>query len=191
MNPVTLIILGAIVLVAIYLVVIYNGLVALKNNVSRDLSNIDVLLKQRNEELPKLVETCKQYMGYEQETLERIVAARSAVNSAQQSGDMAALGQAETQLRAGLGQIFALAENYPDLKADNSFQHLQQRISGLDNSIADRREVYNEAVNNNNTRIEQFPDLIIARMFNFNAFELLEFSEAEKADVDIKALFNS
>lgn len=191
MNPVTLIILGAIVLLAIYLVVIYNGLVALKNNVSRDLSNIDVLLKQRNEELPKLVETCKQYMGYEQETLERVVAARTAVNNAQQSGDMAALGQAETQLRAGLGQIFALAENYPELKADNSFQHLQQRISGLDNSIADRREVYNEAVNNNNTRIEQFPDLIIARMFNFNAFELLVFSEAEKADVDIKALFNS
>jgi len=103
---------------------------------------------------------------------------------------MKALGEAETTLRAGLGNLFALAENYPDLKADDSFQHLQQRISGLENSIADRRESYNEAVNNNNVRIEQFPDVIIARFMNFGAFDLLEFREEELTDVDIKSLFN-
>ena len=83
-----------------------------------------------------------------------------------------------------------MAEAYPDLKANETFQHLQARITGLENSIADRREFYNESVNNNNVRIEQFPDVIIARMFSFQAAELLEFSEEEKQDVDIKSLFN-
>ena len=90
----------------------------------------------------------------------------------------------------GLGNLFAVAEQYPDLKANESFQHLQARISGLENAIADRREFYNESVNVNNIRIEQFPDVIIARMLNFKAFELLEFSEEEKADVDMKTLFS-
>ncbi|MDF5920079.1 LemA family protein [Pseudomonas aeruginosa] len=98
-------------------------------------------------------------------------------------------GKAESGLRAGLGQLFALAENYPQLKANESFQFLSQRISGLENGIADRRELYNEAVNLNNVRIEQFPDLLIARVAGFKAAELLQFSEAEKADVDLKALF--
>jgi LemA protein len=93
-------------------------------------------------------------------------------------------------LRLGLGQLFALAENYPDLKANNSFQHLQARISELENGIADRREFYNESVNNNNVRIEQFPDVILARAFDFKAFDLLEFSEQETRDVDLKALFS-
>ena len=109
--------------------------------------------------------------------------------SAREKGDVGALGQAESGLRAGLGQRFALAENYPQLKANESFQFLQQRISGLENGIADRRELYNEAVNLNNVRIEQFPDVIIAGLFGFKAAELLEFSEAEKADVDLKSLF--
>ncbi|MCW8946422.1 MAG: LemA family protein, partial [Sedimenticola sp.] len=150
----------------------------------------DVLLKQRHDELPKLVETCKQYMQYEQETLERVMQARAAVSSAREQGDIGALGGAESQLRLGLGNLFAVAEAYPDLKANETFQHLQTRISGLENSIADRREYYNESVNNNNVRIEQFPDLILARMFNFKAAELLEFADEEKKDVDLKSLFN-
>ncbi|HCS28480.1 MAG TPA: LemA family protein [Spongiibacteraceae bacterium] len=173
-----------------YAVTLYNGLVNLKHAVSKHFANIDVLLKQRHDELPKLVETCKQYMQYEQQTLENVINARSMVAKAQGKRDMKALGEAETTLRAGLGNLFALAENYPDLKADDSFQHLQQRISGLENSIADRRESYNEAVNNNNVRIEQFPDVIIARFMNFGAFDLLEFREEELTDVDIKSLFN-
>ncbi|WP_439859541.1 LemA family protein [Pseudomonas sp. MBLB4136] len=181
-----LVILG---LVAAYAVILYNGLVRLKHGVGKAWSNIDVLLKQRHEELPKLVETCKQYMQHERTTLERVIAARSAVASAREQHDVGALGKAESGLRAGLGQLFALAENYPELKANDSFQHLQQRISGLENGIADRRELYNEAVNLNNVRIEQFPDVLIARFFAFKSAELLQFSEAEKADVDLKTLF--
>ncbi|MDH4557188.1 LemA family protein [Pseudomonas sp. BN417] len=178
-----------LLLVAAYAVILYNALVRLKHGVGKAWSNIEVLLKQRHDELPKLVETCKQYMQHERTTLERVIAARNAVASAREKGDISALGQAESGLRAGLGQLFALAENYPQLKANESFQFLQQRISGLENGIADRRELYNEAVNLNNVRIEQFPDVIIAGLFGFKAAELLEFSEAEKADVDLKSLF--
>lgn len=186
----TFITLAILIVIALYGVMIYNGLVRLKHGVSKAWANIDVLLKQRHDELPKLVETCKQYMQYEQETLERVMRARAAVSQAREQGDIGALGSAEGQLRLGLGNLFAVAEAYPELKANETFQHLQTRISGLENSIADRREYYNESVNNNNVRIEQFPDLIVARLGNFRQAELLEFAEQEKQDVDMKTLFN-
>ena len=174
-----------------YLVSVYNGLVSLKHSVSKAWANIDVLLKQRHDELPKLVETCKQYMKFEQETLEKVMQARSSVASARQQGDIPALGQAEGALRMGLGSLFAVAEAYPELKADQTFQHLQTRITGLENDIADRREFYNESVNNNNVRIEQFPDILIARFFNFKEHSLLEFADDEKTDVNVSQLFNN
>lgn len=180
---------GLVAVLLVYVVLIYNNLVSIKHNVSKAWSNIDVLLKQRHDELPKLVETCRQYMKYEQETLEKVMQARSSVASAQQQGDIGQLGQAEGALRLGLGNLFALAEAYPELKADETFQHLQARITGLENAIADRREFYNESVNINNVRIEQFPDVIIARMFNFKSFTLLEFSAEETADVNLRGLF--
>lgn len=189
MSLSTVVVLVVLFLVAAYAVTLYNSLVRLKHGVSKAWANIDVLLRQRHEELPKLVETCKQYMQYERNTLEQVISARNAVSDARAHSDVAALGLAETGLRAGLGRLFALAENYPELKANESFQHLQQRISGLENGIADRRELYNEAVNLNNVRIEQFPDVLLARMFSFSAAPLLQFSEAEKADVNLKALF--
>ncbi len=190
MDFTSFIIVGVLAAGILYAIMIYNNLVSLKHNVSKAWANIDVLLKQRHDELPKLVETCKQYMGYEQETLEKVMQARSAVSAAREKGDVSALGPAETQLRMGLGNLFALAEAYPDLKANDSFQHLQGRISGLENAIADRREFYNESVNNNNVRIEQFPDVIIARNLGFGAKDLLEFSECETKDVDVKELFS-
>ncbi|HWV08058.1 MAG TPA: LemA family protein [Pseudomonas sp.] len=190
MSLTSIALIVALGLAAVYAVGLYNGLVRLKHGVSKAWSNIDVLLKQRHDELPKLVETCKQYMQYEGATLERVIAARSAVASAREQQDVSALGKAESGLRAGLGQLFALAENYPELKANDSFQHLQQRISGLENGIADRRELYNEAVNLNNVRIEQFPDVLVARAFGFKSADLLVFSDAEKADVNLKSLFN-
>ena len=191
MQTSTFIIIGILVLVGGYGVTIYNNLVALKHRVAQAWANIDVLLKQRHDELPKLVETCKQYMEYEQETLEKVISARNNVSTAAQSQDMEGLGIAETVLRGTLGRLFALAEDYPDLKANESFQHLQARISDLENGIADRRELYNDSVNQNNIRIEQFPDVIVANFFKFKAHDLLEFSEKEKADVDIKGLFDS
>ena len=189
MSVTGFIILGLVAIAVVYLVTIYNNLVELKHNVAKAWSNIDVLLKQRHDELPKLVETCKQYMGYEQQTLEKVMQARAAVFSARERGDVKALGPAEQELRIGLGNLFAVAENYPDLKASDSFQHLQGRITGLENAIADRREFYNESVNSLNVRIEQFPDVIVARNLGFKPADLLVFSDEEKQDVDLKALF--
>jgi len=183
------IIVFLLVLILIWGIVIYNGLVRLKHNVSQAWSNIDVLLRQRHDELPKLVETARQYMHYERDTLERVMEARAAVNEAQQRGDVAALGGAEQSLRLGLGNLFAVAEAYPELKANETFQHLQQRITGLENEIADRREFYNAAVNTNNIRIEQFPDVMVAQLFRFRAFRLLEFDRKTTEDVDMKTLF--
>ena len=183
--------LGLVVLALVYGVVTYNGLVQLKHNIAKAWANIDVLLKQRHDELPKLVEVCRQYKQFEQETLARVTEARARVAKAREAHDVPALGAAENLLRAGLAQIFAVAEAYPELKANEHFMQLQTRITALENSIADRREWYNESVNLHNVRIEQFPDLIIARMFSYTEQPLLQFSVAEKADVDLKALFTA
>ena len=172
-----------------YVVLVYNGLVELKHAVSKSWANIDVLLKQRGDELPKLVETCKQYMAHEKDTLERVIKARGTVQTAAAAGDVAAVGMAEGELRGLLGRLFAVAESYPDLKANETFRHLQSRITQLEHAIADRREFYNESVNANNVRIEQFPDVIVARLFAFGAKQLFEISESERKDVDVKALF--
>jgi LemA protein len=191
MLVVALLLLALLIVAVVYVVRMYNGLVALRENVRKAWSNIDVLLTQRHDELPKLVETCKQYMTFEQETLTKVMDARSRVSSAREQQNIGALGQAEGTLRATLGNLFALAEAYPDLKTNQTFQQLQNRISSLENAIADRREFYNESVNVNNVRIEQFPDSMIAGMFNFKPAQLLEFQAEEKADVDVKKLFNS
>jgi LemA protein len=183
-------VLGAVAVVAVYAVQIYNGLVRLKHGVGKAWSNIDVLLKQRHDELPKLVEVCKQYMTHERETLESVTRARGAVAQAQESADVAALGAAETALRGSLGKLFALAEAYPQLKADRTFANLAERISQLESSISDRRELYNESVTLNNARREQFPDSLVAGWGDFKAFDLLKFSDEEKKDVDVKALFS-
>ncbi len=177
------------IILLVYGVVIYNRLVSLKHGVSQAWSNIDVLLKQRHDELPKLVEVCKRYMRFEQDTLEKVMKARSSVFQAQQQGDMGRLGMAEGQLRQGLMNLFAVAENYPELKADRSFRHLETRISQLEEAIADRREFYNAAVNQNNVRIEQFPDILIARWLGFQSGKLLEFDAEEKRDVNLAPLF--
>jgi LemA protein len=146
------VLLAALLVGGIYGVTLYNGLVRLKHGVAKSWSNIDVLLAQRHDELPKLVETCEQYMRFEQATLERIMAARAAVATARAQGDVAAVGAAESELRLGLGNLFAVAEAYPELKSSEQFRHLQRRITGLEEGIADRREFYNESVNNNNVR---------------------------------------
>lgn len=183
--------LGVVLALLLYVVLLYNNLVRLKHNVSQAWSNIDVLLKQRHDELPKLVETCKRYMQHEREVLERVTQARAAVGRAREAGDIAALGQAETQMRVGLAGLFAIAENYPELRANENFQHLQNRVTQLEAQIADRREYYNDSVNINNVRIEQFPDGIVARLFRFGPRPLLSFEESELKDVNVKALFNS
>ena len=178
-------------LVVIYLIITYNSLVSIKNNVVKAWANIDVLLKQRNDELPKLIDTCKAYMMHEAKTLESVISARMRVDAALQTQDVAGLGKAESTLSASIGGLYAVAENYPNLKADQTFINLQQRITGLENQIADRREFYNDSVNNNNVRIAQFPELIVAKLFNFEQAEMLKFASEELKDVDINARFNA
>ena len=190
MSIAAIVTLALVIAAGAYLILIYNNLVQVKHNVSKAWANIDVLLKQRHDELPKLVETCKQYMKFEQETLQKVVEARSKVFAARESHDIRALGPAESGLRSSIGNLFAVAEQYPELRTNETFLQLQSRISGLENAIADRREFYNESVNINNVRIEQFPDTIVAGMFGFKPAQLLVFESAEKADVDVKALFS-
>ncbi len=191
MSIVSAIFWGVLAVALIYLIMLYNGLVQLKHNVAKAWANIDVSLKQRHDELPKLVEVCKQYKQFEQATLQAVIEARSRVQSAREAHDVPALSRAEGALRTGLGQIFAVAEAYPELKANEHFMQLQQRISSLESLISDRRELYNESVNINNVRVDSFPDALVARLFNFQHHPLLEFADHEKADVDVRQLFNS
>ncbi len=182
--------LGVVAVIGIYVIVTYNQLVRLKHNVKTAWSNIDVLLLQRHDELPKLVATCKQHMAYEKETLERVIAARSQVSHAREMEDSAGLAAAEGLMASSLGKLFALAEDYPELQASHSFLQLQNRISTLEESLADRREFYNASVNLSNATIDSFPVNLIAAKFFFFKSKLLEVSQAVRKDVDVEALFN-
>jgi LemA protein len=128
-------------------------------------------------------------MQYEGGTLERVMKARTGVDAARSSGNVNSVGVAERDLRTGLSGLYAVAERYPDLKANDAFRQLQARVSGLETAIADRREVYNDAVNANNVRIRAFPDVLIASLASFPPAQLLHFQTDEKADVDMKAIF--
>ena len=166
----------------IYVVIIYNGLVRLRNDIDKAWANIDVLLKQRHDELPNLVATCKGYMQYEQQTLERITQARKAYMRAATVGEKA---QADLLTTGALRGLFAVAENYPDLKANNNFLQLQKRISELEDMIADRREFFNDDVNTYNVRIQQFPDVIIAGMMSLPRREMFKVSDDDRRQVEI------
>jgi LemA protein len=181
---------GAVVIVFSYVILIYNGLIRLKNNVERAFANIEVLLKQRHTELPQLVEVCKGYMKHERNLLLAITNARSHVQDAREERDISGLGRAETEMRQSLQDLFVKVEAYPELKANENFLALQERISVLEDTIADRREIYNESVRLNNTRIQQFPDVLVARPFNFVELEYLRFKESDLQPVSIGGVYD-
>jgi len=187
MHPGELMVMATIAMVAIaafgYFLAIYNSLVSLKNQIGRSWANIDVLLKQRHDELPKLVSVCEGYMQHERQVFDKLSEARGALVRARSVGERA---QAEQQLTAALGQFFAVAEAYPDLKANVGFLQLQSRISDLENQIADRREYYNETVTTFNTRIQQIPDMYVAGWQSLQPAELFKVDEADRRDVEIK-----
>lgn len=189
MNGAGLVFLAILSVIFIYAIFTYNRLVGLKHGVAKAWSNIDVLLKQRHDELPKLVEACRQYMKFEQDTLEKVMQARSLVSQARENHDIRALGKAEDALRMGLEHLFAVAEAYPELKTSETFNHLQTRITGLEEAIADRREFYNDSVNLNNVAVERFPDVIVAQLTGLGPHRLLEFATGEAADVSITSMF--
>ncbi|MFQ5606520.1 MAG: LemA family protein [Candidatus Zixiibacteriota bacterium] len=174
---------GALLVALVFFFIIYNGLVTLKNNVARAWSNIDILLKQRFDELPKLVAVCERYMKHEKETLEGVTRARAMVS---QAGAGADSSHAQNMISDALKSLFAVVENYPELKADRTFAQLQGRISALENEIADRREYYNDSVNLYNIGIEKLPDVFVARMLNYRPRRLWQIDPAHRKDTPIK-----
>ncbi|HTL70775.1 MAG TPA: LemA family protein [Candidatus Eisenbacteria bacterium] len=175
--------LFALVGLAGYFIGLYNSLIVVRHNIDKAWANIDVLLKQRHDELPKLIETCKGYMKHEQGVLEGLTAARTAFMNAPTTQ---AKTIAENELSRGLKTLFAVAENYPDLKANQGFLALQGRISALENSIADRREFFNETANLYNIRIEQFPDSFVAGFLHYAPHPLLEIPKTDTEDVKVQ-----
>ncbi len=176
----TIAFLFAIVAFVVYLVTIYNGLVALKNDIDKSWANIDVLLKQRHDELTKLLDTTKGYMEFERDTLTKITQARCQY---QQAVTIDQKAQADQSMTSALRGFFAVAENYPELKANTNFQTLQKRISDLESQIADRREFYNDCVNTFNIRIQQVPDTFVAGLMHLTPRMMLKIDEADKTDV--------
>ena len=163
-----------------YAITIFNGLIALKNDIAKAWANIDILLKQRHDELSKLLDVCKGYMDYERDTLQKITQARSQY---QQAVSVDQKVQADQSMTSALRGFLAVAENYPQLKANDNFMRLQGRITDLESQIADRREFYNDSVNTFNIRIQQMPDTFVASFMNLTPREMFKVEEADKADV--------
>ncbi len=190
MGTMVIVIPAVIVLVALtlggVLVSIFNRLVFLKNQCDKAWFNIDVILKQRHDELPKLISVCEGSMKFERETLEAVMKARSAAVSAASVGDRA---RAEGELSSALGRLFAVAEQYPELKTIQLFAQLSSRITGLETEIADRREFYNDAVMNMNVAVESFPSNFVAGFAGMRQRELFRVAEGDKADVAVKFNF--
>jgi len=171
-----LVILGLIVAVGGAIIAIYNRLVALRQTCNQAWSDVDVQLKQRYDLIPNLVNTVKGYAKHEKETFNEVVQARNAAQSASTVGGQA---QAEGMLGAALGKLFALAEAYPDLKANTNFLQLQDQLADVENKISASRRFYNNATQEYNTGREQFPAVLLAGMFGFSEREFFEAPEGE------------
>jgi len=178
-TAVTWIIIGAIVLLVLWIIMIYNGLVALRQRVNQAFFDIDVQTKQRHDLVPNLVETVKGYAGHERGTLEAVVKAGNAAMTAQTQG-VAAQAAAENMLSGALRQLFALSESYPDLKANQNFQQLQRDLSDIENKIAAARRFFNNAVQEYNTGIQQFPAALFAGSLGFQPKEFFDVGAEER-----------
>jgi LemA protein len=166
-----IIIVVLVVIVGLIIMSLYNGLVGLKNKVEAAWAQIDVQLQRRSELIPNLVETVKGYAAHEKETLDAVITARNAVQSASGPAESAA---ADNMLTGALKSVFALAEAYPDLKANQNFLNLQETLTGTEDKIAYARQFYNDTVNHYNTKIQSFPSSILAGMFHFTEREYFE-----------------
>src|SRR5271154_1614336 len=167
----------------IYVVILYNGLVRMQNEIGRAWANIDVLLRQRHDEIPNLVACVKGYMDHERQTLQAVTEARAvSLNSA----SIPQKAQAELQLTAALRSLFVVAEGYPQLQADRNFVVLQNRISELEERIADRREFFNDDVNTYNTRIGQIPEVFLASFMELKPRSMFKVSDEDRKLVEVK-----
>jgi LemA protein len=168
---------------AIYVTILYNGLVRMQNEIGRAWANIDVLLKQRHDEIPNLEACVKGYMDHERQTLEAVTNARTASMRATSVSQKA---QADLLLTGALRSLFVVAEGYPQLQANQNFLELQMRISELEERIADRREFFNDDVNTFNTRISQLPEVLLARAMKLQPREMFRTNAQERQQVDVK-----
>ena len=168
---------------AIYAVIVYNGLVRMQNEIGRAWANIDVLLKQRHDEIPNLVACVKGYMDHERQTLEAVTQARTTSMSAASIPQKA---QADLLLTGALRSFFAITEGYPQLQANQNFLGLQNRISQLEERIADRREFFNDGVNTYNTRIAQLPEVLMAKILTLQPRQMFRVNEQDRRQVEVK-----
>ena len=175
MSTTTWVVLGVVVAIVLWAITIYNGLVAMRQRVNQSFADIDVQLKQRHDLIPNLVETVKGYASHERGTLEAVVQARNAAIAAPGVEQKVA---AENMLTGALRQLFALAESYPDLKASQNFQQLQAELSDIENKLAAARRFFNNAVQEYNTGIEQFPAALFAATFGFHPRTFFDLGEA-------------
>ena len=184
--PIAIFFLAVLIILAVFALFLYNSLVTKRNRVNEGWSDIDVQLKRRHDLIPNLVESVKGYASHEKETLTAVVEARNMAMSAQKSGDAKGLAQAENALSGALKTIFALSENYPALRANENFLHLQQELTDTENKIQASRRFYNGQVRDFNTAIEKFPAVLIASAIGFKKrdfFELDDKSERENPEV--------
>ena len=182
-TAITWIIIGLIVLFVLWIIMIYNGLVALRQRVNQAFSDIDVQTKQRHDLIPNLVETVKGYAAHERGTLEAVVQARNAAVTAQ-AGGVAAQAAAENVLSGALRQLFALSEAYPDLKANQNFQQLQSELTDIENKLAAARRFFNNAVQEYNTGIQQFPAVLLAGSLGFTPKEFFDVGAEDRKVLD-------
>ncbi len=178
------IVIGLVVLLVIYLIVTYNGLVGLRNRIENAWSQIDVQLKRRHDLIPNLVETVKGYAAHEQATLEKVIQARNAAMAAPNTPG--AQAQADNQLTGALKSIFALGEAYPDLKANQNFLQLQEELTATEGRVAYARQFYNDSVLAYNNKLEQFPTMYFARALKFERREYFEADEAARTAPDVR-----
>ena len=188
MNTTLWIVLAVVVMLLIIIIAMYNGLIRLKNRVAEAWSDIDVQLKRRYDLIPNLIETVKGYAKHESETLEKVVQARNAAMQAQSGGDAKSQAQAENALSSTLKSIFALSENYPDLKANQNFLELQKELSDTENKIQASRRFYNTNVRDFNTKLQIFPTNIIAGMLGFKSRDFFEIKDKQERE-NVKVAF--
>jgi len=189
--PISMIVLGLCVLLLIAVISAYNRLVLLRNRVKNAFSQIDVQLKRRHDLIPNLVETAKAYLAHERQTLEAVIAARNTASAASQRAAedptnapaMRQLVGAETALGGALGRFYAVAESYPELKADTNMQQLSEELTSTENRITFARQGYNDAVTDYNTTRDRFPAVLVANNFGFHSAELYELQDAAEREV--------
>lgn len=200
MSFALIILVAAGVIIALWATAVYNRLIRLRNEIKNAFSQIDVQLKRRYDLIPNLVEVAKKYVQHERETLEAVINARNQATQAREAikgdptrgaggGALAALASADGLLGSALGRLMAVVEQYPDLKADQSLRDLSEELTSTENRIGFSRQAYNDCVLEFNNKTQEFPDVIVARLFGFTAQDMLQSTESDEERKAIKVQF--